>query len=252
MRTVSVLLRRFTEHLEEQNWFAVGLDLSIVVVGVFIGLQVQQWANEKERVRQETEYLQRLHNEVETLISTRQPILETRNRWHVELQSALQAIFDETTTELTDDQCRGIAYNYYVSNPTDHLGSLLELQSSGQTSIIRNARVSQALQDYLLTRARARDSQAQLSQLIEPSGNAHPHLVQLQAPTIVGDGEVALGRYLCDLEGMRANHAFLQDLELAQSLVAFHYFDNSRVSASLQELRNVLDDVLSQGSLDES
>ncbi len=36
-------LRRVTEHVKAQNWFAVGLDFVIVVVGVFIGIQVANW-----------------------------------------------------------------------------------------------------------------------------------------------------------------------------------------------------------------
>lgn len=38
-----MLLRRITEHVKSQNWFAVGLDFLIVVVGVFIGLQAANW-----------------------------------------------------------------------------------------------------------------------------------------------------------------------------------------------------------------
>ena len=38
-----MLLRRITQHVKEQNWFAVFLDFLIVVVGVFIGLQVANW-----------------------------------------------------------------------------------------------------------------------------------------------------------------------------------------------------------------
>ncbi len=34
-----MLLRRVTEHVKTQNWFAVGLDFLIVVVGVYIGIQ---------------------------------------------------------------------------------------------------------------------------------------------------------------------------------------------------------------------
>jgi hypothetical protein len=36
-------LRRITKHVKDQNWFAVGLDFLIVVFGVFMGFQVQQW-----------------------------------------------------------------------------------------------------------------------------------------------------------------------------------------------------------------
>ncbi|MEO0438121.1 MAG: hypothetical protein AAF098_14575 [Pseudomonadota bacterium] len=38
-----MLLRRLAKHVEDQNWFAVGIDLAIVVIGVFIGIQVANW-----------------------------------------------------------------------------------------------------------------------------------------------------------------------------------------------------------------
>ena len=38
-----MLLRRFTKHFSEQNWTAIGVELIIVVIGVFMGLQVQNW-----------------------------------------------------------------------------------------------------------------------------------------------------------------------------------------------------------------
>jgi len=38
-----MILRSVTKHVREQNWFAVGIDFLIVVVGVFIGIQVANW-----------------------------------------------------------------------------------------------------------------------------------------------------------------------------------------------------------------
>lgn len=38
-----MLVRRIGVHVKEQNWFAVGLDVAIVFVGVFIGLQADTW-----------------------------------------------------------------------------------------------------------------------------------------------------------------------------------------------------------------
>lgn len=35
-----MILRRFTLHIKEQNWFAVGLDIVVVMAGIFLGLQV--------------------------------------------------------------------------------------------------------------------------------------------------------------------------------------------------------------------
>ena len=36
-------IRRFRDHVADQNWFAVLIDIGIVVIGVFIGLQANNW-----------------------------------------------------------------------------------------------------------------------------------------------------------------------------------------------------------------
>lgn len=49
-----MLLRKVTMHVRGQNWTAVLIDLVVVVVGVFVGLQVQDW-NEfrKDRIEEQ-------------------------------------------------------------------------------------------------------------------------------------------------------------------------------------------------------
>lgn len=38
-----MVIRRIRDHVTAQNWFAVGIDIAIVVVGVFLGLQANNW-----------------------------------------------------------------------------------------------------------------------------------------------------------------------------------------------------------------
>jgi len=38
-----MILRRVIKHVGAQDWFAVGIDFVIVVVGVYIGIQVANW-----------------------------------------------------------------------------------------------------------------------------------------------------------------------------------------------------------------
>jgi uncharacterized membrane protein len=40
-----MLLRHVSKHFSEQNWFAVGLDVIVVITGVFLGMQVTEWNN---------------------------------------------------------------------------------------------------------------------------------------------------------------------------------------------------------------
>lgn len=39
-----MLLRRYIRHFRRQDWFAVAVDLVIVVLGVFLGIQAQEWS----------------------------------------------------------------------------------------------------------------------------------------------------------------------------------------------------------------
>src|SRR5687768_6483143 len=38
-----MILRRVREHVSQHDWFAVAVDLVIVVLGVFLGMQVNNW-----------------------------------------------------------------------------------------------------------------------------------------------------------------------------------------------------------------
>lgn len=40
-----MLLRRITKHVKDQNWFAVGIDFIIVVIGVGVALAAGEWVN---------------------------------------------------------------------------------------------------------------------------------------------------------------------------------------------------------------
>ena len=44
-----MILRRITQHVKAQNWFAVGLDFFIVVTGIWVALMVGQWADERQQ-----------------------------------------------------------------------------------------------------------------------------------------------------------------------------------------------------------
>lgn len=63
-----MILRSVTQHVKDQNWFAVALDFSIVVVGVFVGLQVSNWNEAQAFENRETELLYELKKEIENSI----------------------------------------------------------------------------------------------------------------------------------------------------------------------------------------
>ena len=83
-----VLLRRIIEHSKEQNWFAVALDLVVVVVGIFLAFQVDSWY--EERKLQET-VIGTLSGLAFDFESNREALLDTKNR-HTRSLEAIEDI----------------------------------------------------------------------------------------------------------------------------------------------------------------
>lgn len=55
-----MIVRRIREHAAELNWFAVGVDLIVAIVGVFAGIQVSNWNQARVERAQSHEDRQRL------------------------------------------------------------------------------------------------------------------------------------------------------------------------------------------------
>jgi len=55
-----MILRRIAHHLRQQQWTAVLIELVIVVLGVFLGFQVSDWANERASRSAETRHLEEI------------------------------------------------------------------------------------------------------------------------------------------------------------------------------------------------
>ncbi|QDP18555.1 hypothetical protein [Sphingomonas xanthus] len=61
-----MIFRRMTENLRRQNWTSVAIEVAIVIVGVFMGIQAANW-NQSRQERQQTE---QLLSQLETELTT--------------------------------------------------------------------------------------------------------------------------------------------------------------------------------------
>ena len=52
-----MILRRVMAHFRKQEWTAIAIDFVIVVIGVFIGLQVQEWSKQRDDRRREAQII---------------------------------------------------------------------------------------------------------------------------------------------------------------------------------------------------
>jgi hypothetical protein len=55
-----MLLSRLMRSLRERDWFFVGVELLVLVLGIVLGLQASEWASERRDRAEEQNYLRRL------------------------------------------------------------------------------------------------------------------------------------------------------------------------------------------------
>lgn len=60
-----MVIRRIREHVGAHNWFAVAIDLAIVIIGVFLGTQVNNWNESRLEAAKAGSYRARLLDELD-------------------------------------------------------------------------------------------------------------------------------------------------------------------------------------------
>ena len=60
-----MIIRRFINQFRSQDWPALFAELVIVVVGIFIAIQVENWREHHADLRQEQAYIARLAGDIE-------------------------------------------------------------------------------------------------------------------------------------------------------------------------------------------
>ena len=63
-----MIFRRVKAHIENENWFAVFVDFLIVVFGLFIGLQVNNWNENRKNVEIANSYIDRIETDLATQV----------------------------------------------------------------------------------------------------------------------------------------------------------------------------------------
>jgi len=134
-----MLLRRITKHVKEQNWFAVLLDFLIVVFGIFVGLQVDNWNEERKSRVEEGDYLLRLSEDASGSIAQgqfgRDFIIQGADRAGVVLRALDECRVDP---ESRVDFANGLYHLGKLFPPYMVTGTIDELRSTGKLAIFES------------------------------------------------------------------------------------------------------------------
>jgi len=204
-----MILRRLKAHIEKENWFAIGIDFCIVVIGVFMGIQVANWNSTRTDRADEGVFLERLQEDLIRVEEASARVRTRRISLIDDLNDAAAIVFNEDSEkQLTPDQCTAIgSSSYYYLNVLE-LPSLTELANSGRVEIIRDRELRTALVEYQQRVEALKYFTQTQTAVITNIATFRPEIVKLETYFDDSLGEI-YGRYSCDLSGMRADQAFL-------------------------------------------
>ena len=141
-----MILRRLATSIRKQDWFAVVIETLIVVMGVFLGLQANNWNDTRLDRSVERATLIRLYEDIEESIAG-----QRRDIGFLEQQLADQAVvlkaLDDCAVAPDDDMTvqRGIATLGWLNPPRLYRRTIDELISSGRTDMIESNEIVDAL-----------------------------------------------------------------------------------------------------------
>lgn len=72
-----MIIGRLRKHLAQQDWFAVTVDVVVVIVSILLAFQIERWADELRNQGLEQDYLVRLKHDLETEITRMDQALDS-------------------------------------------------------------------------------------------------------------------------------------------------------------------------------
>ena len=179
-----MLLRRITEHVRDQNWFAVALDFVIVVFGVFIGIQVANWNEAQADKQLGRYYLSRL---VVDLTAELNMSTSTVAYYRQVLDSV-----ERTETLLLQENPDEKAIIAAAYRATEVSGIAMatatwdQIVSSGHVGLLRDSSLENSLANYYKVQRVTLDSNAQL--LNSPYRQVVRSLIPLSVQLAIREG----------------------------------------------------------------
>jgi len=239
-RRTHTILGRLSQAVREQNWFAVALEVLIVVLGVVIGFQVTAWGNERAERAQEQVLLRGLRVDFVENRAKYEQITDVRAlaiRQFRDLHALTGPDAPEPDPALFDSLLAEFI-NWRNLDPT--VGRIDALLGSGQIALVRSDRLQAALSSWPTVLANMEENERMGAQIV--TERAIPYLAS-RYPLAVADARAGL------IDPVRPNafpverRALLADLAFA-NLVEDRWVQATFTVRDGEPVRQLIDDIL--------
>jgi len=211
-----MILRKLADAIRTQNWFTVFIEFTLVVAGVLVALQFDNWNSERQNRAEERRLASQLLGELTSTIENKTRWIAQTEAQRTDLENAIHVIqqtgFDAS---LSKAQCDAAWSSHIISIGVSHIATLDEILSSGGIGKLKDENLRAALLAFSNEKKAAATRlafiRADFVNLIDAHAEAFPRTfieVSPSAPGIVAiDTEV-----ICDLSLIRANQTIRNEL----------------------------------------
>lgn len=144
-----MVLSVVTKSVRQQNWLAVTIEFFIVAVGVFLGVQLGNWNEDRVQAERERVLLEKLQQDFVTIEETLLTQKE-RSESYLELVQELRGFLEDDTPLAQRDLQDNLNAMISASRPARPSPTYVEMQASGALSRLDNQELRAALVAYHL------------------------------------------------------------------------------------------------------
>lgn len=182
-----MILRRIGAAIRSRDWTAVAIEFAIVVLGIFVALQAENWNQERRDRQLEQVYISRLIDETRVnlaLLNELHQILEDK----IDFILALPEMpLGEAFKRDPQDFMSRLDYSTYLALPGLRSETYRELESSGRLSLLRETELRSAIANNL------NDYESARPFFLEPIGNYRRILSETLPGGLFSDYRVGAG-----------------------------------------------------------
>lgn len=241
-----MILSRIASALKAQQWTTVLIEFILVVTGVLVALQLNNWNEARLAGVQESAFMNRLGLDVDTARDELDDFIELRvERMHV-LHSISDMYFGtEGQRPLTQLECNYLSNAHIISYPPGgDVPSLSEAFDGGRIDLLRDEELVRALIAVKKEQRRLETALEAMTRSLPPAlTRSHQDIVRWvleprEDDEGNSDGFMLTGQ--CDLSTAGSNRNFLNELASLTSLNQVYVFFLRAYAADIEALSEAL------------
>jgi len=240
-----MIIKRIAKGIKEQDWFVVTVEIMIVVVGIFIGLQVGNWNEERKKDVLANETLYRLQADFNQIVLVARSSVEVHGQIIRSIEVLREALGegllrDDNRQEAMDALAQGDTHR----TPASASSTFRELLSSGQLELIRNQELRLGLMRYDQSLSSTIQIQAQIRQMMTVYTPALKRHSVLSKPIRTVENGIETYRSLnavdLDFEGLLVEPEIHTAIEQLLRLQIYIHLYHSNINQRIEGIRNLI------------